>query len=106
MSIPREPLRRVVVAGGGLARTCAVVQAAAGAPAVLGDDVFGMASNRFRFNLDWVAGRTVVVEACTNLAAPVWLALETNELADGAGIFEDEEETTARGRFYRVVPAP
>ena len=72
----------------------------------ISDDGLGLQSGRFGFQMNWAAGHAVVVEACTNLAAPVWLALETNELADGAGIFEDEEETTARGRFYRVVPAP
>ena len=92
----------VVVAGGGLARTCAVVQAAAGAPAVLGDDVFGMASNRFRFNLDWVAGRTVVVEACTNLVGPVWVPLQTNLLGGTPAYFDDAGWSNHPGRFYRL----
>ena len=66
----------------------------------------GLQSGRFGFQMDWAAGHAVVVEACTNLAEPAWLPLATNELADGTGIFEDEEESNPVGRFYRVVPAP
>ena len=65
-----------------------------------------MQAGRFGFQMNWAAGHAVVVEACTNVAAPVWLPLATNELADGTGIFADEEESNPLGRFYRVVPAP
>ena len=66
----------------------------------------GMQAGRFGFRMNWAAGHAVVVEACTNVAAPVWLPLATNGMVDGTGIFEDEEETNAGVRFYRVMPAP
>ena len=72
----------------------------------ISDEGLGMQAGRFGFQMDWAAGHAVVVEACSNVAAPVWLPLATNELADGTGIFADEEEANALGRFYRVVPAP
>ena len=72
----------------------------------ISDEGLGMQSDRFGFQMDWAAGHAVVVEACTNLAAPVWWPLATNEMADGTGIFEDKEESNPIGRFYRVVPAP
>lgn len=72
----------------------------------ISDEGLGLQAGRFGFQMNWAAGHAVVVEGCTNLAAPVWLPRATNELADGTGIFEDEEESNPVGRFYRVVPAP
>ena len=79
-------------------------QSAVWEPRISEEDL-GMQSGRFGFRMNWAAGHAVVVEACTNMAAPVWLPLATNGLADGTGIFEDEEESNPVSRFYRVVPA-
>jgi len=65
------------------------------------DGQFGVQSNRFGFNLFWASGQTAVVEACTNLAHPVWLAVQTNTLTTGTAYFS-EPRTNYLNRFYRV----
>lgn len=95
----------VIVAGGGISRTCTVTQAGPiGPPAVLDDVDFGMLSNQFGFNLNWISGRTVVVDACTNLAAPapVWTPLQTNLLTGTPVYFYDPLWSNHLGRFYRL----
>jgi hypothetical protein len=41
-----------------------------------------LASGSLSFNVGGVSNQTVVVEACTNLAAPVWVPLQTNTLGN------------------------
>ncbi len=67
-----------------------------------GDDNFGVQTNQFGFNLNWASGQTVVVEACTNLANPVWNPVATNTLMDGSSYFSDSQWTNYPGRFYRL----
>jgi uncharacterized repeat protein (TIGR03803 family) len=70
------------------------------------DGNFGMRGNRFGFNLSWAGSRTVVVEACTNLANPVWLPIWTNTLSGGSSYFSDQQLASFPGRFYRVISPP
>jgi uncharacterized repeat protein (TIGR03803 family) len=46
---------------------------------------------------------TVVVEACTNLASPVWLPVATNTLTGGSSYFSDPQWTNYNTRFYRLT---
>lgn len=83
--------------------------AAAGAtPEVLADDHFGMLANQFGFNINWISGRTVVVDACTNLLAtpPIWIPLQTNVLAGTPVYFSDALWTNFVKRYYRIREAP
>jgi hypothetical protein len=59
-------------------------------------------SNSFSFNINWASGMVAVVEACTNLANPVWSPLRTNTLAADSSYFSDPNWTNYPCRFYRV----
>lgn len=63
---------------------------------------FGVQSNAFGFTINWVAGTTVVIEACDDLAAANWQPLQTNTLATGAAYFSDPQGINSSSRFYRV----
>lgn len=63
---------------------------------------FGGQSNRFGFTIAWATNISVVTEACTNLANPVWQAVQTNALAAGTAYFSDAKWTNYPCRFYRV----
>ena len=67
-----------------------------------GDASFGVRTNRFGFNLTWASGRTVVVEACTNLAHPTWSPVATNSLTSGSSYFSDPRWANYPARLYRV----
>jgi len=59
------------------------------------------------FGLD-ITGNTnivVVVEACSNLADPVWTPLATNSLSGGASQFNDPDLRNFPSRFYRLRPS-
>jgi hypothetical protein len=45
-----------------------------------------------------------VVEACTDLGAPVWTPLGTNTLTGGSSYFSDPQWINYSGRFYRLRP--
>jgi hypothetical protein len=59
-------------------------------------------TNEFGFNINWASGRTVVVEACTNLSNPGWTAIQTNTLTSGSFYFSDPQWKNYPGRAYRV----
>jgi hypothetical protein len=61
---------------------------------------FGMRSNQFGFNITGTNNFTVVVEACTNLASPVWTPLQTVTLTNGSFYFSEPLQTNGAGRFY------
>jgi hypothetical protein len=63
---------------------------------------FGIQSNRFGFIISWATDLSVVVEASTTLAQPVWLPLSTNALVNGWSYFSDPEWMNYPARFYRV----
>jgi hypothetical protein len=64
---------------------------------------FGVQSNGFGFTISWATNRSVVVEAATNLANPVWTPLATNPLVNGTNYFSDPNWTNYPRRFYRIV---
>jgi hypothetical protein len=62
----------------------------------------GAQSNAFGFTISWATNISVVVEACTNLASPVWTPLQTNALNNGAFHFSEALQTNIPGRYYRI----
>jgi hypothetical protein len=66
------------------------------------DKGFGVRTNQFGFNINWASDQTVVVEACTNLANPVWNPVTTNTLTSGTNYFSDPNWTNYPSRFYRI----
>jgi len=44
----------------------------------------------------------IVVEACTNLASPVWTPLTNVNLTNGLFYFSDTQWTNYPGRYYRI----
>ena len=65
------------------------------------DGNFGVRTNRFGFSISG-ASASVVIEACTNLANPVWQPVATNTLTGGTSYFSDPQWTNYPGRFYRI----
>src|SRR5262249_572994 len=62
----------------------------------------GVRSNQFGFTVSWATNLSVVVEAATNLANPIWSPLATNALVGGTFYFGDPQWTKYPTRFYRV----
>ncbi len=65
-----------------------------------GDGSFGLRNNQFGFNITGTNNFTVVVEACTNLACPVWTPLTNVTLTNGSFYFSDPQWTNYPGRYY------
>ena len=63
---------------------------------------FGVHGNRFGFIVSWATNISIVVEACTNLASPVWTPLQTNTLTNGSLYFSEPLQTNGSGRYYRI----
>ena len=63
---------------------------------------FGVRTNGFSFTISWATNIPVVVEACTNLANPIWTPVRTNTLISGTSYFSDSQWTNYPGRFYRL----
>jgi len=63
---------------------------------------FGVRSNGFSFIISWATNISVVVEACTNLANPIWCRVGTNTLTGGSSYFSDPQWVNYPGRFYRL----
>jgi len=63
---------------------------------------FGMQTNGFGFTISWATNIPVVVEACTNLANPLWSPVGTNTLTDGSSYFSDPQWTNYPARLYRL----
>ena len=66
------------------------------------DAGFGVWSNGFGFNLTGAPNQVVVVEACTNLATPNWVPLQTNTMVGAPVYFSEPILTNAASRFYRL----
>jgi hypothetical protein len=60
-----------------------------------------VAAAQFGFVLSGPTNAAVVVQACTNLSNPVWIALATNILSGGASSFGDPQWHSYPARFYR-----
>jgi len=63
---------------------------------------FGVQPGGFGFTISWATNASVVVEATTNLANPVWIPVSTNTLTSGTNYFSDPQWTNYPGRFYRI----
>lgn len=61
---------------------------------------FGVQTNQFGFNINWVSGYTAVVEASSNLID--WQPLQTNTLTTDSDYFGDPQWTNYPSRFYRL----
>jgi hypothetical protein len=58
--------------------------------------------NIFGFTITGTANIPIVVQACTDLASPVWAPLQTLTLTNGAYYFGDPQYTNYRCRYYRL----
>jgi hypothetical protein len=67
-----------------------------------GDASFGARTNCFGFTITGSSNLIIVVEACTNLAHPVWSPVGTNTLTGGSSYFSDPQWTNYPSRFYRL----
>jgi uncharacterized repeat protein (TIGR03803 family) len=66
------------------------------------DGSFGVRNNCFGFNVTGYSNQVVVAETCTNLANPLWLALQTNTLGAGPWYFSDPAWANYPRRCYRI----
>jgi len=71
------------------------------------DTSFGVRTNQFGFNIAGSSNLVIVVEACADLANPVWTPVSTNTLktfigTNGTSYFSDPQWTNSPGRFYRL----
>jgi len=85
------------------------ISATSGSSVVLGnpliqtaDGGFGVQNNQFGFNITGTSNIVVVVEACANLANPVWVPVATNTLTGGTNYFSDPQWKNYPRRFYRL----
>jgi hypothetical protein len=81
----------------------------AGVPAVLWTPLIqassvgvGVQNNQFGFNINWASGQVILVEACTNLASPVWTQLRIVPLTNSSFYFSDPQWTNYPCRFYLI----
>jgi hypothetical protein len=63
---------------------------------------FGVKSSQFGFNITGTANIPVVVEACTNLASPIWIPLQAMTLTNGLVHFSEPAQANLSGRYYRL----
>jgi hypothetical protein len=70
-------------------------------PTILNNSL-GMRSNQFGFTVSRATNLSVVVEAATDLANPVWSPVATNNLSGGTFYFADPQSPKYPSRFYRV----
>ena len=69
---------------------------------ILGSDAsFGVSTNRFGFRI--ATSRPIIhIEACADLAHPVWSTVGTNRPKSGFSYFSDPQWTNSPTRFYRL----
>ena len=67
-----------------------------------GGPEFGVRSNQFGFNVTGPTNIPIVVEASADLAAPVWIPLQTLTLTNGSFYFADSQWTNHTTRYYRI----
>ena len=75
-------------------------------PETRDDGSLGVLAGQFGFSVGWAIGQAVVVDACTNLANPVWMPVETNNFVGDTYDFRDPLWGDYRGRYYRVRSLP
>lgn len=66
------------------------------------DSTLGIENSQFGFNITGTSNLTVVIEACSNLAHPTWIAIGTNTLVGGPSYFSDPQWVNYSNRFYRL----
>jgi BspA type Leucine rich repeat region (6 copies) len=66
---------------------------------------FGVQPGGFGFTISWATNASVVVQAATNLANPVWIPVSTSTLTGGTNYFSDPQWTNYPMRFYRAALA-
>jgi hypothetical protein len=66
----------------------------------------GSQSNKFNFTVSWATNASVEVQACTNLANPVWQVIQSGNLSNGTNYFSESQLKLLPGRFYRVRAVP
>ncbi len=62
----------------------------------------GVTNGQFGFNITGTANIPIVVEACTNLANPVWMPLQSMTLTNGVVYFSDPNWTNYSDRYYGI----
>jgi hypothetical protein len=67
-----------------------------------GGSSFGIRTNRFGFNITGTTNIPIVVDACTSLANPAWIPLQSCNLTNGSLYFSDPDWTNYPARLYRV----
>ena len=63
---------------------------------------FGIQANQFGFTITGTSNLLLVVEACADLAHPVWSAVAMKTLTNGSCYFSDPQWTNYPGQFYRL----
>jgi hypothetical protein len=63
---------------------------------------FGVKAGQFGFTISGTSDLVVVVEACVDLADPVWTPVGTNTLVGGSSYFSDRHWADYPNRVYRV----
>jgi len=66
------------------------------------DSNVGLNGVQFGFNITGTSNLTIVVEACSDLANPIWTPVSTNTLLGGPFHFADPQSTNHSMRFYRL----
>lgn len=67
-----------------------------------GDASFGVRENQFGFDVSWAPGKSVVVEASTELGDAAWSPLQTLTLTGDSIHFSDPQWRSQPVRFYRL----
>jgi hypothetical protein len=63
----------------------------------------GVSTNQFGFNIVWMSGQEIVVEANDSLTNSTWQPILTNMLSTDTLYFSDEQWTNYPARFYRIT---
>jgi hypothetical protein len=61
-----------------------------------------VSNGQFGFNITGTSNIPVVVEACTNLASPVWVPLQSFVLTNGSVYFSDTNSASFATRYYGI----
>jgi BspA type Leucine rich repeat region (6 copies) len=66
------------------------------------DSNFGVRNGRFGFDIAGTSNIPIVIEACTNLANPAWVPLQSLTLTNGLFYFSDAQSSKYPTRYYRI----
>jgi hypothetical protein len=80
-------------------RTVVIAQAVVSPPVLTN---LSLANGKVSFTLSGDSGQTVVVEACTNLAVPLWVPVQTNTLGGSPVSFNAPVQLQQPSRFFRL----